>query len=72
MIKSMLARIRQRFPLSAAEVGQHDLFNSAEFGFCSVGTDSAELERLAEKCRNHLERDFPVEFYQEDLSVESF
>ena len=72
MIKSMLARVRQRFPLSAAEVGQHEIFNSSEFGFCSVGTDSAQLERLAEKCRSHLERDFPVEFYQEEISVESY
>lgn len=72
MVKSLLAKVRQKFPLSAAEVGENDMLNSAEFGFCSVGTDSAQLEQLAVNCRSYMEREFPVEFFHEEISVEVF
>ena len=72
VVKSVLAKARSKFSLSAAEVGDHDLLNVVEFGFCSVGTDSAKLERVAEKCREGLEGEFPIEFFEETLSVESY
>lgn len=72
VVKSLLAKVCQKFPLSAAEVGQQDMLNTAEFGFCSVGTDSAKLEQLAENCRAYMEREYPVEFFSEDISVEAF
>lgn len=72
VVKSVLARVRNRFPFSVAEVGDHDIYNLVEFGFCSVGTDSVDLERGVEKCRNALERDFPIEFFEESVSVENF
>ncbi len=72
VVKSLLAKVRQKFPVSAAEVGQHDMLNTAEFGICSVGTDSGQLEQLAKNCRSYMEREFPVEFFQEEISVEAF
>lgn len=72
VVQAVLAKARHKFRLSAAEVGQHDMLNVVEFGFCSVGTDSAKLEQIAQRCRDQLERDFPVEFYEEALEVESY
>ena len=72
VVKSVLAKVRSKFSLSAAEVGDHDLLNVVEFGFCSVGTDSVKLERVAEICRERLEAEFPIEFFEETLSVESY
>ena len=72
VVQAVLAKARNKFKLSAAEVGQHDMLNVAEFGFCSVGTDSTKLEQIAQRCRDHLERDFPVEFYEEALDIESY
>lgn len=72
VVKSLLSKVGQKFPLTAAEVGQNDMLNIAEFGFCSVGTDSGQLEQLAKNCRSYMEREFPVEFFQEDISVEAF
>lgn len=48
------------------------MLNVCEFGFCSVGTDSVQLEQIAQKCRDGLERDHPIEFFEECLSVESY
>lgn len=72
VVKSVLAKARNSFHLSCAEVGDQDTLNVAEFGFCSVGTDSVLLEQIAEKCRRRLESDFPIEFFDETISVESF
>lgn len=72
VVKSLLARIRNKSPFSAAEVGQHDMLNVLEIGLAGVSNDKGELERQVERCRKSLERDFPVEFFQEDLSLEHY
>jgi uncharacterized protein YlxP (DUF503 family) len=72
VVQGVLAKARNKFFLSAAEVGDHDMLNVAEFGFCSVGTDSQKLERAIEKCRDGLEREFPVEFFEEAVSLENY
>jgi uncharacterized protein YlxP (DUF503 family) len=72
VVQPVLAKARNKFHLSAAEVGEHDMLNVAEFGFCSVGVDATKLEQIAERCRDGLERDFPIEFFDEDVSVESY
>lgn len=70
VVKSVLARIRNKFPFSAAEVGQHDMLNVLEIGVVGVAVERSDLERQVERMRVALERDFPVEFYEEDLSIE--
>jgi uncharacterized protein YlxP (DUF503 family) len=71
-VKGVLAKVRGHFSLSVAEVGDHDMLNVVEFGFCSVGTESVKLEQVVQKCRARLERDFPLEFFDEVVSVESY
>ena len=71
VVKSVLARIRNKFPFSAAEVGQHDMLNVLEIGVVGVAVERSDLERQVERMRVALERDFPVEFYEEDLSIET-
>ena len=70
VVKSVLARIRNKFPFSAAEVGQHDMLNVLEIGVVGVAVERFDLERQVERMRVALERDFPVEFYEEELSIE--
>lgn len=72
MVRALLAKVRNDFSLSAAEVGDYDLLNSCEIGICSVGSDSRKLEGIAEKCRLRLESKLPIEFFHEVLSVESY
>ena len=72
MVQAVLAKARNKFSLSAAEVGQHDMLNVAELGFCSVGNDAGKLEKIAERCRDRLESDFPIEFFEEECFVEHY
>lgn len=72
VVKSVLACARNKFSLSSAEVGAHDMLNMAEVGFCSVGVDPVLLDGIAEKCRERLERDYPIEIFEEDVTVETY
>ncbi len=46
VIKPVTARIRDRFGVSAAEVGLNDLWQSAVIAVAAVGTDASQLDGL--------------------------
>lgn len=39
VLKSILDRVRNRFPVSVAEVGDQDLWQSSIIGFCTVSNE---------------------------------
>jgi len=55
MVRRILGRCRQRFPVSCAEIGGHDLWQRAELGFSAVGHHQDELERLFGRIEEHIE-----------------
>ncbi|PLY04863.1 MAG: DUF503 domain-containing protein [Desulfuromonas sp.] len=55
MVRRILGRCRQRFPVSCAEIGSYDLWQRAELGFSAVGHHRDELERMFEKVEEHIE-----------------
>jgi hypothetical protein len=72
VVRRVLADMRNRHGLAAAEVGENERWNLAQFGFCSVGTDSRKLESLAQKARQAMETHHPVEVVEEELFLESY
>ncbi|MBF0284585.1 MAG: DUF503 domain-containing protein [Magnetococcales bacterium] len=44
IVKGLLARVRQRFEVAAAEVGDLDAWSLASLGFCAVGNDAGVLQ----------------------------
>lgn len=72
VVRRALDAMRNRHGLSAAEVGDHERWNLAQFGFCTVGTDSRKLESLAAKARAALEAEHPVEVIDEEVLIESY
>ncbi len=72
VVLKFLEKVRKKHAFSAAEVGDHELFNVAQFGLCSVGTDKAKLEAALEKCRRSAEASLPVEFFDEEVYLEQF
>jgi len=46
IVKSLKARIRNEFEISAAEVGAQDLLQRAQLGVGAVGPDQAPLDAL--------------------------
>jgi len=53
IVQRLLSRCRNRFPVSAAEVGDQDLWRSAVLGFAMISSSeqliSAHLERIEDE-----------------------
>ena len=46
VVKPLVQRLRDRFGVSAAEVGHQDIWHSAVVAVAAVGSDTAELDSL--------------------------
>ncbi|NUQ39059.1 MAG: DUF503 domain-containing protein [Caldilineales bacterium] len=49
VVKSVIARLRQRYNLAAAEVDAHDQWQRAVIGLTTLSTDPAHAHSLLEK-----------------------
>jgi len=56
LVKKVLGRCRERFPVSAAEVGCHDLWQRSEVGFCMVGCDEREIQAVFSHIEDEIDR----------------
>ena len=52
VVKSLVDRIHQRYRVSVAETGFHDLHQRAEISLAAVATGEAEIERMLEEVRS--------------------
>lgn len=55
VVKSMIARLRNNFNVSMAEVGSNDIYQRAEIGFALVGNDAALINSKIDKVINMAE-----------------
>jgi uncharacterized protein YlxP (DUF503 family) len=52
VVKSLVDRLHQRYRVSIAETGFHDLHQRAEISLAAVATGEAELEKMMEEMRS--------------------
>ena len=55
VVKAIIARLRNRFNASVAEVGANDVYQRAEIGFSMVGNDRAMINSKVDKLFNQAE-----------------
>lgn len=55
VLKGLLEKVRNRFNVSAAEVGSHDLWQRAEVGIAAVGGEEAFVNSTVDKVLNYIE-----------------
>lgn len=55
IVQRLLARCRNRFPVSAAEVGDQDLWRSAELGMAMVSSSEALVAAQFERIEDEIE-----------------
>ena len=60
-LRSILARCRNRFPVSAAEVDHQDLWGQATLGFAVVIAERKLCDGLIERLEAEIERDGSVD-----------
>lgn len=56
LLKKLIARLRNRFPISIAEVDHQDCRQRAALGIVVVGVESAPIERLADRLEEEIAR----------------
>jgi uncharacterized protein YlxP (DUF503 family) len=52
VVKSIVARLRNKFNASVAEVGANDIYQRAEIGFAMVGNDRTVINSKVDKLFN--------------------
>lgn len=61
VVKTLTASIRQRFNVSVAEVGHHDLWQRAAIAVSAVGAEGFHLRRVMQEIERHVDRWHEVE-----------
>ncbi|MBI5827112.1 MAG: DUF503 domain-containing protein [Deltaproteobacteria bacterium] len=49
VLKSIIEKVRNRFNVSIAEVGDNDLWQRATVGVCAIGSDRAHVNSVIDK-----------------------
>jgi uncharacterized protein YlxP (DUF503 family) len=57
VVRSLLARIRDKFNVSAAEIDHLDLWQRASFAIAAVGTDAAFLDQVLSAVEDLIQSD---------------
>lgn len=55
VLKSIVEKVKNRFNVSVAEVGDNDLWQRAELGVSAVGNDRAFINSILDKVMNFIE-----------------
>lgn len=72
VIKSLLAKIRLKLNVSAAETGRQDEWNHAELGFCCVTNETSHADSILSAVIKYIDSDGRVEIvdsYSETIHI---
>ena len=69
IVKSVIQRVRNRFNISIAEIGEQDLWQKIELGFSTVGNDSRFVNSCVDKIINHIEEMNVAELVDSEIEV---
>jgi hypothetical protein len=69
VVKTLSAALRQRFPVSVAEVDHHDLWQRAVLGVAAVGGDSHHLRRVMHEVEKAVDQWVDVEVIDRELQL---
>lgn len=55
VLKAIIGRVKSRFNVSAAEIGDNDVWQRSQIGFAVVGNDSGHINSMLDKTLNFIE-----------------
>jgi uncharacterized protein YlxP (DUF503 family) len=71
IVKKIIERVRNRFPVSIAEVGDNDQLRSAQVGFSMVGNDRAFINSCMDKVIDYIESLYLAEIVDQQMEIMS-
>ena len=69
VVKSVIARIRNKFNVSIAEVGSNDKWQIAELGICTVGNDRRFINSTIDNIISYLDSIYIGEIIHSDIEI---
>jgi uncharacterized protein YlxP (DUF503 family) len=69
VLKSLLAHLRNAFNISAAEVGDHDVWRRATVGIAVVANEAGFANQVLDKVVDHIERDPRVDLGHYEIEM---
>jgi len=69
ILKSMIERVTKKFNVSMAEVGDHDIWQSSQIGFCMVGNDKRFVNSALDKIIDFIDAMNTAEIIESDIEI---
>jgi len=69
ILKRIIERVKNKFNVSIAEVGNHDLWQSSQIGFCMVGNDKRFINSALDKIIYFIEEINIAEITKSDIEI---
>jgi len=68
-IKRIIERVKNKFNVSIAEVGNHDLWQSSQLSFCMVGNDKRFINSSLDKVIRFIEELHSAEIIKSEIEL---
>jgi len=72
IIKRLTGRVREKFPIAIAEVGDLDVWQRSRIGFAVVGNDRAFVNEALDKIIDYIERLYLADVADQQIEIISF
>ena len=69
IIKQIVDRTKNKFNVSIAEVGDHDLWQRAKIGFSVVGNDKRHINSRLDTIKNFIEQFHTAEVFDSEWEI---
>ncbi len=69
VVKSLIERLKSRYNISIAELGDLDSWNMSTIGFAYVSNDSRRIESSVDKIINFIDGDHRLEIIDVDFEI---
>ena len=72
ILKKIIERVKHKFNVSIAEVGNHDLWQSSQIGFCMVGNDRRFINSALDKIVFFIEGISSAEIIKSEIEIMNY
>jgi uncharacterized protein YlxP (DUF503 family) len=72
VVKSIIGRVKSKFNVSIAEVGEQDLWQSAQIGFCIAGNEKRFINSSLDKVIHFIEETNSAEIKDVEMEIITF
>ena len=69
VLRKLIDRVRTRFNVAISEVGDNDVWQRAQMGFCTVGNDRRHINSSLDKVIDFIEQMNLVEMVRTEIEI---